>query len=271
MDIGDKARRLERKLARTVNAAIGELVGQADAAPLEIVHAVLAHAEQQVIATGRGRRAFPFTRVTVRVCAPPRDHAARARLNAVFDGPPSLKERLEERLKSAGAAATIDSVQVVFSGKADPAWTHRDFNVEYERAPIAEPAVAPEPPKTAAVPRVRIAVKGGTAEQESYAFSQSRIDIGRRSEVVNARHEVVRTNQVAFADDDSEVNRTVSRRHAHILWTGTDLRLCDDRSAHGTRIVRDGRTIPVPAGSRGVKLKSGDELLLGNARLRVTF
>ena len=271
MDIGDKARRFERKLARTVEAAIGELVGQADAAPLEIVHAVLAHAEQQVIATGRGRRAFPFTRVTVRVAAPTRDHALRARLNAVFDGPPSLQERLAERLRSSGAVGTIDRVTIAFSSKPDPSWTHKGFTIEYERAPVAEPAPAPEAPAPAAPPRLKIAVRQGKADHDAYTFTQARIDLGRRSEVVNAKQEVVRTNQVAFVDDDSEINRTVSRRHAHLAWHGVDLRICDDRSAHGTRIVRDGRTIPVPAGSRGVKVKSGDELLLGSARLRVTF
>ena len=271
MDIGDKARRLERKLARTVEAAIGELVGQADAAPLEIVHAVLAHAEQQVIATGRGRRAFPFTRVTVRVLAPARDQALRARLNAVFDGPPSLQERLTERLRASGTDATIDAVTIAFSAKANPNWTHKDFNVEYERAPIAPAAPPPEPPKAVASPRVKIVVRHGSAAQEGYTFAQTRIDLGRRLEVVNVKQEVVRTNDVAFTDDESEVNRTVSRRHAHIFWTGSELRICDDRSAHGTRLVREGRTVPVPAGSRGVRLRSGDEILLGNARLRVTF
>ena len=72
-------------------------------------------------------------------------------------------------------------------------------------------------------------------------------------------------------DDESEINRTVSRRHAHIAWSGTEFRVFDDRSAHGTRIVRGGKTIPVPAGARGVRLTSGDELLLGSARLRVVF
>ena len=270
MDLGDKARQLERKLSRTVQAAIGELVGQADAAPLEIVHAVVADAEQQVVATGRGRRAFPYTRITVRLLAPAANRALRAGLKAVFDGPPSVKERIEERFRSSGVAATLDAVRVAFSTKPDPAWTHKDFTVEYERAPVA-PAAAPEPAKTVALPRVKIAVRSGKAAQDAYAFAQRRIDLGRRLEVLNARHEVVRTNDVAFEDDDSEVNRTVSRRHGHLEWTGTEWRLCDDRSAHGTRIVRDGRTVPVPAGSRGVRLRTGDEILLGNARLRVTF
>ena len=268
MDIGDKARRLERKLARTVQAAIGELVGPADPAPLEIVHAVIAHAEQQIVATGRGRRAFPYNRITVRVLAPPRDHATRARFAAVVDGPPTLKERLYDRLRAAGASAKLDHVAVAFSAKPDPAWTHRDFNVEYAR--VEEPADAPAPaPVKQAPPPLKVAVRAGKADRATYTLALSRVDLGRRSEVVNARHEVVRTNQVAFVDDDSDINRTVSRRHAHLLWSGSEYRLYDDRSAHGTRIVRDGRTIPVPAGARGVRIQNGDEVLLGAARLRL--
>jgi hypothetical protein len=268
MDIGDKARRLERKLARTVQAAIGELVGPADPAPLEIVHGIITHAEQQIVATGRGRRVFPYNRITVRVLAAPRDHAARARVAAVFDGPPTLKERVCDRLRAAGASARLDHVAVAVSAKPDPAWTHRDFSVEYARVEDSTSAAAPEPTKQAPPP-LKIAVRAGTAERASYTLTLSRVDLGRRSEVVNARHEVVRTNQVAFVDDDSDVNRTVSRRHAHMLWNGSEYRLYDDRSAHGTRIVRDGRTIPVPAGARGVRVQNGDDILLGSARLRL--
>jgi hypothetical protein len=47
-------------------------------------------------------------------------------------------------------------------------------------------------------------------------------------------------------------------------------RLHDDRSAHGTGIIRGDRTIPVPPGSRGVRLRSGDEIVIGEARLDPT-
>jgi hypothetical protein len=65
----------------------------------------------------------------------------------------------------------------------------------------------------------------------------------------------------------------VSRRHAHIAFSTEDrcYRVWDDRSAHGTNIVRGGRTIKVPAGARGTKLETGDEIALGHARLRVTM
>jgi hypothetical protein len=62
----------------------------------------------------------------------------------------------------------------------------------------------------------------------------------------------------------------VSRQHAHIASDRPgDVRIYDDGSAHGTSVVRSGRTIPVPPGSRGVRLRSGDGILIGEARLEV--
>jgi len=66
------------------------------------------------------------------------------------------------------------------------------------------------------------------------------------------------------------VNDTVSRAQAHILRTSAgEYRLFDDRSSHGTRIFREGRTIALPSGSpRGVKLQPGDEIYFGQACVR---
>ena len=120
--------------------------------------------------------------------------------------------------------------------------------------------------------RLKLAVIKGAAEQRSYAFTSGRIDIGRRSDVVDQRQRLIRTNHVAFSEDGPDENRTVSRRHAHIEFNAQDrcYRLWDDRSAHGTTIVRDGRAIRVPAGARGTRLETNDEIVLGHARLRVT-
>jgi predicted component of type VI protein secretion system len=74
-----------------------------------------------------------------------------------------------------------------------------------------------------------------------------------------------------FTDGGGAANDTVSRRHAHIDYNAQacDYRIADDRSAHGTSIVRNGAAIPVPAGSRGIRLQSGDEIVLGEARVEV--
>jgi predicted component of type VI protein secretion system len=50
---------------------------------------------------------------------------------------------------------------------------------------------------------------------------------------------------------------------------GDGYRLLDDGSAQGTTVVREGRSVTVPHGSRGIRLQSGDEIVLGEARVRV--
>ena len=270
MDIVGKARKLERRIARSVDVAVQEFVGRGVPSALEIVHAVVDRAERQVQEGGRGRRLFPFNRMTVSVVAGPRDHEARARYAALFDGPPSITDRVRDALTSSGCRVDDLAVTVSFAQKPAANWIAPEYHVEFARvaaAPTAAAAVASAPA------RITLTVINGKAAKRVYDLGLARIDIGRRAEVLDARQKLLRKNDVAFADDGAAVNQSVSRRHAHIVYDDArrEYRLCDDRSAHGTSIVRDGRTIPVPAGSRGVRLKSGDEILLGQARVRVTF
>ncbi len=109
MDIAGKARKLERRISRTVDAAVEEFVGRSATSPIEIVHAVLDRAEAEIQEIGRGRRVFPFNSVRVHVIAGGADKALRARFAAVLDGPPSLSDRVVERLRSAGC--TVDKVE----------------------------------------------------------------------------------------------------------------------------------------------------------------
>jgi predicted component of type VI protein secretion system len=78
---------------------------------------------------------------------------------------------------------------------------------------------------------------------------------------------------VAFVEGSGEVNQSVSRRHAHLAYEPTSggYRLRDDGSAHGTSVIRNGSTLAVPPGSLGIRLRTGDELVLGEARLRIRF
>jgi hypothetical protein len=271
MDIAGKARKLERRISRTVDAAVDEFMGRSPTAPLEIIHAVLDRAEREIQEIGRGRRVFPFNHVRVLIVAAPRDKEARARLDAVMTGPPSLAERLAERLRTAGCPDTAIGTDIEYVRRGGSEWPQADFHVEFDRTPET-PAVPVPAPVAGETPRLRLAVVKGSAEQRSYAFSGGRIDIGRRTEVVDQRQRLIRTNHVAFSEEGPEANQSVSRRHAHIEFSAHDrcYRIWDDRSAQGTSIVRGGRTIKVPAGARGTKLESGDEIALGHARLRVT-
>jgi hypothetical protein len=273
MDIVGKARRLERRIARSVDAAVGEFLGDTGGgvSALEIIHAVVDAAEQQVQEAGRGRRLFPFNRVVVHVPASARDKQARARFAAVAAGPPSLTSRLRERLEAAGCKVNDLSADIVYAAKPHPEWRSPEYHVEFERGTPADPP-PPEPePQPEEPPRLRLTVIAGTADRKVLLFDGGRIDIGRRAEVLDARQRLVRTNHVAFTEEGEDVNRTVSRRHAHIIYNASahEYRLWDDRSAHGTAVVRGGRMIPVPSGARGTRLQSGDEIVVGQARLRV--
>jgi pSer/pThr/pTyr-binding forkhead associated (FHA) protein len=117
-----------------------------------------------------------------------------------------------------------------------------------------------------------LTVLKGDADQRVYVFKGGRIDIGRRAEVFDQRHRLIRTNHIAFRDEGAD-NETVSRRHAHIDYDEARgaYRVWDDRSVHGTNIIRNGRTVRVPAGARGTRLEAGDEIVLGAARLKVSF
>jgi FHA domain-containing protein len=190
-------------------------------------------------------------------------------LAAVVEGPPSLSERLADRLRTSGCAIGPIETKVAYVRRRGTSWTHPDFHVEFDRTDALRPSSSVSA-TSLVVARLRIAVIKGVAAQRSYVFTGGRIDIGRRSDVLDQRQRLIRTNHIAFAEDGPDENRTVSRRHAHIELVEHDCyRLWDDRSVHGTLIVRRGRAIRVPAGSRGMKLESDDEIVLGQARLRV--
>jgi pSer/pThr/pTyr-binding forkhead associated (FHA) protein len=111
------------------------------------------------------------------------------------------------------------------------------------------------------------------SERWTYSIAAARIDLGRGAEVRDSRNKLIRTNHVVFTEGSADVNQTVSRQHAHITYESRTghFRVHDDGSGHGTEIVREGRAISVPRGSRGVRLQSDDEIVLGEARVRVKF
>ena len=86
---------------------------------------------------------------------------------------------------------------------------------------------------------------------------------------------MARRNDVAFSDDKiDKASQTVSRVHAHISYHPAEQAfwLHDDRSLKGTRIIRDGADLTLAKGSpRGEKLRTGDEIQVGDAALRFTI
>ena len=267
MDILGKARKLESSIARSIDRAAQRLLKSGGREPLEIMHAIVDAIEEEVQPAGRGARLFPFNRIKVSVVAAARD--ARARYEAVFNGKPSLRERILDRLESAGCEVSDLVVKVAYVVHAGPDWQTADCHVEFSR--VAAMDIAVQQPRP--VPcRITLTIVAGAAEQRKYAFTLTRIDLGRCSEVRDRSNRLIRTNHVAFADSDAPPNQSVSRCHAHIQY-GADVRqyrVYDDRSRQGTGILRNGKTIVVPPGSHGVRLQSGDEIVLGEARVLFT-
>jgi len=271
MNILAKARQLEARLARTVDRAAARVMPPGDREPLEIAHAAVEAVEREVQPAGRGRHLFPFNRILVSIVAPSRH--VRARFEATFAMEPTLAQRVHTRLETAGCAPADLELAVAYVDAAGEGWSAPDVHVTFDRVDVPAPAPLPppEPEPVEPPPPVEIEVAAGDAEQASYSFQFTRIDLGRCSEVRDQRNQLVRKNHVVFADSDDTLNRTVSRRHAHLEYSTAEraFRVYDDGSEQGTAVSRGGRTIAVPPGARGVRLQPGDEILLGHARLRV--
>lgn len=119
----------------------------------------------------------------------------------------------------------------------------------------------------------KLVVREGKANAAEIRLDKPRTNIGRAVDVY--RNEgLFRRNDLAFAED-TEVNRSVSREHAHILFDKTtgECRLFNDRwyprgaqaGECGTWIVRDGMSQEVHRNARGTKLEPGDEIHFGRA------
>jgi hypothetical protein len=268
MDLLGKARRLESTIARRFDRAARDAAGAVTREPLEIVHLVVEAVEHQIQPGGRGKRAFPFNSITLSLIASSSE--GRARFEAVVAGEPPLRDRIIDRLRSKSCPIDDLTVDVAYVARAPEDWRDPQFNLAFARVERAPTSDARRDPGFA---RIDLTVVRGTAARKSYSFAARRIDLGRCAEVRDTRNRLVRTNHVAFVEGSEEVNQSVSRRHAHIAYEPASggYRLRDDGSVHGTSVVRDGGTVAVPPGSLGVRLRTGDELVLGEARLRITL
>jgi hypothetical protein len=265
MNILTRVRSIESTLARRFDSAARKLTRSGAREPLEILHAIVDTVDREIQPSGRGKHAFPFNTIQVLVLAPSRE--VRHRFQTVLAGDSGLRRRIDEKLRSAGCAGADVALTISYVGRAQPNWRDPEFHVKFARV---EPRLEDDtPPQDRG--RLDVTVFRGVAEKRSYSFVAERIDLGRCVEVKDSRGRLIRTNDLAFVEGSGEVNQSVSRQHAHIthVLRSGEFRLFDDGSAHGTHIVRQGRRATVPRGSRGVRLTSGDEIVLGDARLRI--
>jgi hypothetical protein len=252
-------RALESRLTASFEAAAQTFVGPPGSVPpLEVIGRAVDEIASHVIPAGRGRYAFPFNSVTITFAAETPEQ--QARFEAIAAGPPSITDRVLHRLASAGCDSPSVDVHLEFAEELPT-----PFQISLAR--VSDEARDPIGPALA----VDLEVTCGTTARPAYSFTSLPIAIGRGSNVRDNRQLLLRINDIAFDEADSDVNRTVSRRHARIVLderTGRP-RLLDDNSAQGTSVIRGGRGIAVPRGSRGLGLESGDEIVLGQARLTI--
>jgi hypothetical protein len=120
-------------------------------------------------------------------------------------------------------------------------------------------------------PAARLVVREGVANVSELRLQKARTNIGRPLDVLRSEG-LFRRNDLAF-EWDTEINRSVSREHAHITFdkASGEYRLFNDRwyplGSHecGTWIVRDGLSHEVHRNARGTKLEPGDEIHFGQA------
>jgi hypothetical protein len=229
---------------------------------IEIQRAILDEVEDRAQLLPRARRRFPYNDLTVRIAAVEPDR--RSAIALVFVEGDALQNEIVTYLGGEDIEVPSD-LQVQVEALEDPPAeiAAKGFHISYS---TREPRRAESKPNQA----VRFTVLHGSAAQASYEIARSRIQLGRLSEVLDDRRRPVRRNDIAFLESSDKPNSTISRAHAHIeyeLSTG-EYRLFDDGSTYGTSVVHDGRLINVPAaGGRGVRIDSGDEIYLGQARV----
>jgi hypothetical protein len=211
---------------------------------------------------GKAGRVFPFNIVTIELRA--ENPERKAVLETIFD-PKQTVDDIRATLEEDRMRPPEDlAVMIHFPENAAS-----DLRVICEKteAPAAVPAaVLVRPLKPA-----NLTMLEGASAGWVFALDRSPIHIGREREIVDSQGRLVRRNELFFPESDHEMNGTVSRAHAHIAFetASGDWRIYDDGSSVGTAIFRQGRRIDVPPhASRGVALRTGDEIYLGQVRIR---
>ena len=228
---------------------------------LEIRRDILNDVRDHIEPKGGGKLIFPYNSVAVRIAA--QDGPRRELLEGAFTQDDELAQTISALLSESNCARPSGlrvTVSVVQTETSEPA--NRSFQIDYSNTKAAMNDAAQNLRPTAKLTVVR-----GQADAVDYSINSDRINLGRLKEVVGERDGLRRRNDIAFAETET----TVSREHAFIRYEAESgkFRLYDSMSQRGTSVFREGRRFQVPKGpTRGFQLRSGDEIHLGDARLR---
>ena len=259
----ERARTIGENVVDAVRRAVDPPL-DADARPIDIKRAIVEAVEQQTEPAGGGRRVLPGDAVHVKVLA--EDADARRALEAVLA---DVGETIAARLAELQCAVPRRFSADVTYARRPPA----DWQPEQRLAVTLVQSATTQPASeaTTSLPSLSIDVIRGQAAQAQFTFAVPVVRIGRSADPLDERGRP-RFNDVAFLEDDTPENKTVTRGHALIRYnTATsEYRLFDEGSANGTRVVRGGDVIDLPKRDPvGLALRSGDEVQLGKAAIRV--
>jgi hypothetical protein len=262
MKFWDKILQAEQNIRKRIENSFGK---DAAATPLEIRREILEQVESRV-AVDKGGKLFPFEKLEIRLYPP--TQALFDVFEMAFLTDESLKNDIRGKLREAQVQKAEDFdvvVEIRNPGSPDKPANSALFHLEFTKPDRSRPRVIPE---------TRLEVLKGSVENRNYALRKERILIGRLSEVTDLEGRMVRKNDVVFLDNGDDINSTVGRIHARIWFDfeKQEFRIMDEASRYGTRISRDGRSIDVPGGnSRGIRLRSGDEIYFGQACMRFEY
>lgn len=245
-----------------------------ESAPLEVREAIIDDIEGRVEPAGADRRVLPYNRITVTMLAA--DKPSRLRLQAALAG---LQESIVARLTEIRCAIPAGfAIEIRYIARPPAAWAphqrlaftydQRDGSPRLRSGQTDIPSGAPN-----AQGRLQITIERGQATDASYTFGESHIRIGRSARPIDGLGRP-RTNHVVFLEEGDDHTRTVGRAHASIRYdvARREYRVFDDGSHNGTRVMRDGAIFEVkPHDPVGVTLRSGDEIQVGTAALRIAI
>jgi hypothetical protein len=253
---------LDRWMAGKVKNWTARFSGRHGKELLEVRREILEDVRSRMQPKGTGKNVFPHNSIGIQVAV--QDELERVFCEGAFAGKEGLEQDIREMFAEAGCALPRGfQVKVELTDNPGLAWAERPFQIEYSSGKAA-------PPKSRGGgerPSAKVVVTAGNAASPECEITSDRFYLGRLAEVVGEREGLRRRNDLAF----SETETTVSREHACIRYDreAGAYRIFDTHSQRGTFVLRGGRRIDVPrGGGAGVQLKSGDEIHLGNARVR---
>jgi hypothetical protein len=259
MGFWDGLLKAEQNIRQRVENAFGRGISQT---PLEIRKGILEKVEARIV-IDTGGNLFPFRKVVVTL-QPPTKAVAKI-FQTVFLQDESLKSDIIATLKDSRAGYPDEmeiSVELQQVPEVAPAQPFALFQLDF---------IKPDPLSKPAIPETKLVIVKGLAEFSEYLLKKERILVGCLTEVLDREGRMVRRNDVVFLDNGDDVNSTVDRAHARIWFDfeKREFRIMDEASRYGTRIIRGGRSIEIPdANTRGIRLRSGDEIYFGQACLR---